>query len=218
MDEFLLPGVVGRRRPQVYLIHSARPLCTLSSAVVGGGLRRVRYILNRHVAKGYRHPAPAGDLRAFARRQGIVGPFVGLLTAAYVQRAQVVRLQQGALQVSVVVTAGLSNATAAGLTPPWSPSRVGTINTIVLVDARLTPAALVNAALTATEAKVATLLARGTTTPYGPATGTSTDALVIACTGRDPTVPYAGPVTPVGWLIARGVRQALAAALEAQGW
>jgi adenosylcobinamide amidohydrolase len=45
------------------------------------------------------------------------------------------------------------------------------------------------------------------------ATGTSTDAVVVACTGRGDILPYAGPVTPVGWLIGRGMRAALAAAL-----
>jgi adenosylcobinamide amidohydrolase len=35
------------------------------------------------------------------------------------------------------------------------------------------------------------------------------------CTGRGPVLPYAGPATPVGWLIGRCVRQALKEALDA---
>ena len=56
------------------------------------------------------------------------------------------------IRVAVVATVGLSNATAAGLSPAavCAPS---TINIIVVVDAELEPGALVNAVITATEAK-----------------------------------------------------------------
>jgi adenosylcobinamide amidohydrolase len=47
-------------------------------------------------------------------------------------------------------------------------------------------------------------------TPQGePATGTSTDAVVVACTGRGEQLRYAGPATPAGWLAARAVRTAM---------
>ena len=62
--------------------------------------------------------------------------------------------------------------------------------------------------------KVNLLLERGARTSEGyAATGTSTDAVVVACTGRGDSLPYAGPATPVGWLIGQGVRQALGEAL-----
>ncbi len=214
MMERLLPGVVARRLPQVYHIRSERPLCTLASAVMGGGLRRVHHILNRHVPAQYDHPDPLADWRAYAQRRGLTAPFVGLLTAAYVSRTQVVRLAHAGVQVAVVGTVGLSNGVVAGRTPPARLRPAGTINLIVLVHARLMPAALVNVALIATEAKTATLLEQGWPTPHGPATGTSTDAVVVACTGQGPVHMYAGPVTPVGWLVARGVRQVLAQAQE----
>ena len=47
-------------------------------------------------------------------------------------------------------------------------------------------------------------------TPEGdPASGTSTDSVVVACTGRGEELGYAGPATPVGWLAARAVRAAM---------
>jgi adenosylcobinamide amidohydrolase len=46
-------------------------------------------------------------------------------------------------------------------------------------------------------------------------TGTSTDAIVVVCTGRGALLSYAGPATPAGWLIGRCVRQAMEEALDA---
>lgn len=194
-------------------IHADAPLHTLSSAIVGGGLADTSDIINRHVDKAY-HPADAvADQLAFARAQGIGEPFAGLLTAVYIQKARTCTLREGELTVAAVLTAGVGNATCAGVSDP-APLRPGTINTIVLIDANLTPAAMVNAVITATEAKTHLLRERAVRTPAGePATGTSTDAVVIACTGRGDPLPYAGPITLVGSLIARCVRQCLHEAL-----
>ena len=88
------------------------------------------------------------------------------------------------------------------------PARAGTINTVLLIDAALTPAAMVNAVITATEAKTMTLDEWAVRTLDGlPASGTTTDSVVIACTGRGEMLGYAGPATPVGWLLARAVRE-----------
>ncbi|MDD4369390.1 MAG: adenosylcobinamide amidohydrolase [Oscillospiraceae bacterium] len=56
---------------------------------------------------------------------------------------------------------------------------------MVLVDGNLTGAAMVNAVITATEAKTRAIFQAGVRLPDGDmATGTTTDAIVIACTGR----------------------------------
>ncbi len=207
--EELLPNITARLTADVYIVESAHPLHILSSAVVGGGFTRARYILNRHVPKEYTHPRPADDMIAFAHSLGIHEPFVGLMTAAYLERTRVVRLEGEDFRLVAVATVGLSNLSSAGHSPP-APSVPGTINLMVMIEANLLPAAMVNAVITATEAKTATLHERALTGPEGhPATGTSTDAVVVACTGRGPTFPYAGPVTPVGWAIARAVRDIL---------
>ncbi len=78
------------------------------------------------------------------------------------------------------------------------------------MDAALAPAAMVNVVITATEAKTMTLAEWDVHTPDGdPASGTSTDTVVVACTGRGRELCYAGPATPVGWLAARAVRAAM---------
>jgi iron complex transport system ATP-binding protein len=212
---FDFPGVTASLTPEALVLRSQSPLQTLASAVVGGGVEQTRCLINHHVDKHYHHADPAGDLRNFAQRQGIAEPFVGLMTAVDLQKARAVTLREGELIVSALITAGVkSNPTAAGLSYP-AMLKPGTINLILLLAARLTPAAMVNAVITATEAKTHVLLARGLRTPEGfPVTGTSTDSIVIACTGQGDLLPYAGPATQIGWLIGRSVRQGLTEALD----
>ena len=196
------------------VLRSRRSLSTLSSAVVGGGFGSGRTILNRHVHKDYDDRDPRADMIAFARHHGIAGRFVGLMTAVFLDNARAATSAGGDLRVTTVATVGLGNRIAAGLTAPV-PVSPGTINLIVLVDGHLTPGAIVNAAVTVTEAKSHVLSSHGVHTEDGyAATGTSTDALVVACTGRGPTLPYAGPATQVGWNIARTVREAMLARLR----
>ena len=94
----------------------------------------------------------------------------------------------------------------------WSPS---TINTIVVVDAAAEPAALVNAVITATEVKTLALTAAGVRCDDGRlASGTSTDAVVVAATGRGPRCRFGGPASELGAVVARAVREALSAGVE----
>ena len=209
MDKLDFPGVVLTHTAELLVVHSQQPLTVLSSAVVGGGVACVRYLLNRHVHRDYNCMDPVADLVTFARSQGITEAFVGQMTAVSLQKARVVTLRAEPLTVAAVVTAGISNATTPGLSPPVT-SGPGTINMILLIDACLTPAAMVNAVITATEVKTQVLIAHGVRTPEGyAATGTSTDAMAVASTGAGMPLSYAGPVTLVGWLIGRCVRTAL---------
>jgi len=189
-------------------VRSATPLRVLASAVVGGDLDATRHVINMRVRHGYDSDDPGGDLRAFARSRGIGEPFVGLMTAAPTHRARIVWEEADGIRAGAIATVGLGVPVAAGLTSPvaWQPS---TINLIVLLDAALERAAAVNGVITATEAKVGALTEAGIVTADGtPATGTITDAVVLAWTGRGPRVPYLGPGTVAGWCLARAVRQA----------
>jgi adenosylcobinamide amidohydrolase len=206
----VIDGVSVRVGPEAVWVRSDAPLRVLASAVVGGDLALTRHVVNMRVPGGYRCARPADDLRAFAARLGIAEPFVGLMTAARTEDAATASEGDGAVTVTAVVTVGLGRPVAAGATSPaaWRPS---TINTIVLIDGRLGPAAAVNGVITATEAKVAALADGKVVTPEGePATGTVTDAVVVAWTDRGPLVEYLGPVSPAGWLVARAVRRAVA--------
>jgi adenosylcobinamide hydrolase len=207
--EVQISGIHIEQNHEAVIISSERPLAVLSSAIVGGGLTITHSIVNYRVNKEYFNNNPAYDLEAYAHRQSLPNPFVGLMTAAWVHKAQRVFLQESGLTVGVSGTAGLSNATSAGVSLPFA-YQSGTINLILLVDGNLSQAAMVNAVITATEAKVDFLRTINARTTQGDlATGTSTDSVAIACTGRGECLPYAGPATVVGWLIGRCVRDVL---------
>jgi len=209
-----IPGIGASLNAEALLISSRELLTVLSSSLVGGGLIQARHILNVHVPKDYDYPDPAQDLLSFAQENGVRGAFIGMMTAAHLEKTRLAVEQYQGLTVCAILTAGLSNACSAGITPP-APYRPGTINIILLVDNRLSVAALVNAVITVTEAKCDSLRRLGRSTPDGElATGTSTDTIAIAATERGTPLPYAGPATTVGWLIARAVRRSLEEALQ----
>jgi adenosylcobinamide hydrolase len=222
VEERPLGGVIVTIGSRAVRVTSQTPLTVLSSAVVGGGYGSTREIINVHVDDEYDGERPAEDLAAVAAGLGVDGAFVGLMTAAYTQFARCAVETLGDLTVAAVVSVGLSNTSSAGVTVPIgddaagaSSPAAGTINVILLVDAALTPAAMVNAVITATEAKTMTLAAWDVKTPDGDdASGTSTDTVVVACTGRGEALSYAGPATQVGWLAARAVRAAMTGICE----
>lgn len=205
----MLPGVTATLTDRALVVESSSPLSVLSSAVVGGGFRRTHHIVNYHVPRTYDSIHPQVDLVAFARDSGIPRPFIGLMTAVPMDRTHLVTKTNDGITAAVLATVGLDNLASPGFTIPAS-RRPGTINLIVLLDAALTPSALVNALTLITEAKTLWLLERSLTATDGHwATGTSTDAVAIACTRHGQRVRYAGPATPVGWLLGRCVREVL---------
>ena len=211
-----IPGIAIHANAEVIHVHSSEPLTTVSTSFFGGGFRRVSHILNASVAKDYCSNTPAADLKSIAARNGVSAPFVGLMTAVPLRKSRFVMLEAADLRAEVLVTAGVGNATSAGITPPCGP-KAGTINIIVLLDARLSRPAMLNAIITVTEAKSAVLTEMGIRTADGAAaTGTSTDTVTVAMTGRGATLSYAGPATVLGWLIAKTVRQAVRESLMAQ--
>ncbi len=182
----------------------------LSSALLGAGFTDFCSLFIAHVHKDYDHPQPWLHLQEMAIAWRLPQPTIGLMTAASLDRTQVVVLSEGELQVCALVTAGVSNAACAGLTPPVTRRSAGTINLVILVNHSLTQAAMVNAVITLTEAKSDTLNRLGVKTLEGEiASGTSTDTVVIAHNGEGEPLPYAGPATAVGWLMAKAVRTAL---------
>ena len=190
-----------------------RLLPVVSSAVVGGGFTSARAVVNVHVPKSLRLEETETQLAAFADRRRVPAPWVGLLTSAWTEKARVAEAEADGIRALAVVTVGLSNRVAAGRdrAAAWSPS---TINTIVVVDAVTEAAALVNAVITATEVKTLALMSAGVRCDDGRlASGTSTDAVVVAATGRGPCCRFGGPVSDLGAVVARAVREALGAGI-----
>lgn len=205
----MIQGLAVEIGPEAVVVRAELPVRILSSAVVGGGLAEARAIVNLHVAKDDPCADPGAMVAAFARRAAVPEPYVGLLTSAWTEQATVGEASGSGLAAVAVTTVGLGNRIAAGRSGVrgWA---LSTINTVVVIEADPEPAALVNAVITVTEVKALLLMEGGIRDGDGsPATGTSTDAVVIAATGRGPRARFGGPASPLGWVIARAVRQAL---------
>jgi adenosylcobinamide amidohydrolase len=209
-----ISGLAVRTGPEAVVIVAAQPLRVLSSAVHRGGLASARTVLNLHVGKDDPCADPAGMLAAYAHGAGLPEPFVGLLTGAWTEHATVGEEDGAGIPTLAVATVGLSNRIAAGRTPVSGRTH-GTINTIVVVDADPEPSALVNAVITVTEVKALLLHEAGVRDAAGgPVSGTSTDAVVIAATGRGASARFGGPASELGWSIAQAARRALWAGIR----
>ncbi|MBO2451085.1 adenosylcobinamide amidohydrolase [Actinomadura barringtoniae] len=190
----------------------------ISSATLGGGIGSAGWVLNAQVPGTYARMDPAEHLRELAAAYGLQGPGVGMLTAASVDRT-VERSDSG---VAVSATVGLRVPTWAAappdavdpeLAPIQDIQTPGTVNIVVSVPVPLTDAALVNAVITATEAKTQALMEAG----Y-PCTGTASDAICIVTPetpGAPETLspkaadPFAGPRSTWGSRLARAVHAAV---------
>lgn len=207
-----IEGIEGKVMGDTLVISSEEPMKVLSSAVLGGGITETRYILNHHVDKGYRSDNPVQDLKGVSRETGIEEKVVGMMTAVDMENVVVKTFGE----VTAVVTGGVTNALAAGEEVEWGTS--GTINIILLIDADLTDAAMVNSVIVATEAKTLALgdLDVKSTVSEARATGTTSDAIVVACTWKGEILRYAGTATDVGRAIALAVREAVREAIIKQ--
>jgi len=197
---------------RLLVFESDEELGIASTAVLGGGLCRGRCIVSLKVPSGYAGDDPAADIPAAAVAEGW-RPDVGLMTAVDPDRARLAAASAGGVTAVAAVTAEVSRPWAAGSSSGPHPL-AGTINTVVLLDRALAPAAALNVIATVTEAKVLGLFEARIRTPDGQsASDTATDAVVVAWPAAGVPLPYGGPATPCGWAAAAATRQALREAL-----
>ncbi|WP_040518017.1 adenosylcobinamide amidohydrolase [Gordonia neofelifaecis] len=183
----------------------------VSSAMLGGGIGPIAWVINAQVPGGYSRMDPVAHLQEMANGCGLSGRGVGMLTAAAVDRT--VTRVDGAVIASATVglrvptwaaaPAGNADPELAPMVLP-GPPRPGTINVTVDLPVALTDAALINTVMTATEAKTQALLEAG----Y-PATGTASDAVVVVCDEAGAPEPFAGPRSEWGGALARAVHAAV---------
>ena len=204
------------------VINFDHPKRMISSAVYGGGIVRASAIINHQVSvdplDGHGlvsspdlWPDPSRYLGQLARGLDLKGPHVGMMTAVDMRRLVRKREDEEGIWVEGFFTVGITNAVYAGEPIRDEPRQadsfqMGTINIILVTNARLSSAAMVGAVGVATESKTAILLKRQIPNYSGSnlATGTGTDALVIAI-GDRPTLRYSGTHTKIGELIGRVV-------------
>jgi adenosylcobinamide hydrolase len=198
----------GRERPALVWRFDP-PMLAIASAPLGGGVGVRHWVVNAEVPLEYVRTDLEDHLGSIARALSCDGPGVGFLTAAPV--GQFATGRDGG--VDSYATVGLRHPTwAADADDAVSVPTVGTINLVVAVPVQLSSAALVNAVITATEAKTQALIEHGV-----PATGTASDAICIACPTDGDAEGFAGPRAPVGSSIARAVHAAVSAGMAA-GW
>ncbi len=205
------------------------PVRSLSSAVLGGGFNDIRRVLNLKVQanpdeikmteKTFWDP-PEKTLAEFVSSQGWEGPAAGMMTSALMESFRFSVREESWGGVFCSLTAGISNALAAGDAAAFLPEvkgnelPTGTINIMVGTNAELSDSALAEALMVATEAKTAILFSFGikSTLSGAPATGTGTDSLIIS-SGSGPKADYCGKHTKIGQLIGETVSEALASSV-----
>ena len=191
----------------------------ISSAPRRGGIVRARSILNHQVPANPSTPPrplttkwsdPARYLGRLAERVRAKMPVIGLMTAVPMTQLVVDREQSGALWVQCFCTVGVTNAVRAGdpsMVSGCNGHQPGTINIILVTNATLSMTALVGAIQVATESKTGVLIqhkVRSTVRTSSLATGTGTDAVVIASSLKGlHRLPYSGTHTPLGAMIGR---------------
>ena len=95
----------------------------------------------------------------------------------------------------------------------------GTVNILILTNARLTDGAMARTIITATEAKTAAfedLRVPSSYTKDVQATGTGTDSMIVVSGTTGPAVTYSGGHSQIGELMGKAVHEAVMEALEKQ--
>lgn len=217
MKQFDLPakGIKLVLKENVLAVIADNELNTVSSAIYnGGGLKKTKTIVNTQVTDEYGdrplHDNPHLFILESFKKLGRNDNFVGMVTYANIADFALVSKTSGDLSVSVIATAGCTHAESAGEKIQVQPI-TGTINIIVVIDGNPDEACLVSCLITATEAKTAALRELDVRSRYSgaEATGTVTDAIVVAETGKGPTIIYGGPASKLGQLVASCTRQAV---------
>jgi adenosylcobinamide amidohydrolase len=190
----------GHRLP-ILVWRFEQPVLGISSAIIGGGVGPRSWAINASVSSSYDRSDPDVHLEDLAGGLGLIGAGVGMLTAVDV--TDHVTHVDG--DVVADATVGLGH-------PSWAAApdgdkrdlRPGTINLMVWIPVVMSPAALVNTVITATEAKAQALWDHGL-----DATGTGSDAIFIACPSTGPVEAFGGPRSIWGARLARAVHTAV---------
>ncbi|MEM0329795.1 MAG: adenosylcobinamide amidohydrolase [Archaeoglobaceae archaeon] len=157
-----------------------------------GGWKSVKSAFNHTVSDEFYKMDPVDYLKLVAKKYGLKSYF-GLLTAVSMKNLSI----KSHDSVTAFVTAGVDN-----------PNDM-TINIILVLEAKVSKAGLLNAIITATEAKSKALFELG----Y-KFTGTTTDAVVVLSTMNGKYERFTGPATFLGKAIWKCVSHAVKESLE----
>jgi adenosylcobinamide hydrolase len=218
-----IAGLNIRYDEPIIMMESNKLWTMMSNGVYNGGLHQATAAVNYRVSLQYDSNDPQADMVHLLDQRGLQAHHtIGFMTAAKLSHAAIGEARQEDFSLFVLATAGTSNATRAG---SWRESyrgyHAGTINIFIWLDGRMSESAMVNAIMTATEAKSAALadLAIVEATNGLVATGTSTDALLLAVSQDDAYAAlhqYAGTATELGSQLAQLVYATVHMAVRTQ--
>lgn len=183
----------GRFIGDHFILEFQNYMISLSNAPHNSGVFKAKGFFFMQVDENYDGDYKADCLKF--ERENNLKDFVGFMTATSIRKT-LSYAREGC--VEVFVTVGLKNKAIVG---ERADNRFGTVNIVVLIEEGVTLGCLVNAIMTATEAKTYTLL------KLVKATGTTSDSIGVF--GFEGETEWAGTATRLGFCIGRAVRRAL---------
>jgi adenosylcobinamide amidohydrolase len=164
---------------------------------------------------------PENTLAEYCRKIQLSGTTVGMMTSASMDSFRLVSRSSQGVEISAMVTAGISNARCAGDRADWrkfqtDANPTGTINIIILTNATMSHAAMVEAVMLATEAKTVAMRKLGVKSPVSGAiaTGTGTDVIAVANGFDSEIIRYCGKHVLFGEMLASIVIEAITESLR----
>ena len=214
----------------------AGPRDVLSTGPIGGGFRTdLQAVFNNDCNPGagmsceLRADTYEEHMRLLALEDLGLDPkhCTGLATAASMHNVSITAMNYEDFSVTAIVTGGIRvNASRVGDPAAWheksgisEPTKPGTINIILHIDAALSPGALARALVTCTEAKTAAIQELLAPSRYssGIATGSGTDGTILIANPLSSTyLTNAGKHCKLGEYIGRTVKKAVKEALDRQ--
>ena len=197
----------------------------VSSAILNGGSQKADHFLNKKVDANFKgektdFESPEITLQGIVDSRNWKGNCVGMMTAALMSSFRRVRMQKQGVWIEAFVTSGVSNARRAGDEADYQfmnerCQKIGTINILVLTNAQLSDASMVECVMMVAEAKAACLQDLKIKSPLSGllATGTGTDSTAIAC-GMGPIVQYCGKHVLFGEMLSKATYQAISDSLS----
>ena len=200
-----------------------------TSKLNGGFSSSFKSVFNHHLSQENIDYLECHDIRDYLIQHcldlNIDSSFsTGLITLAEMKNVSIVTQSFKDLEVAAITTAGVrTNAVRAGDPAAFyeENGKFGTINTIILLNANLSYETLLEAFMTATEAKTVALNDLKIPSQYsnGYATGTGTDGLCIFSNLESSnTLTNAGKHSKLGELIGVAVNESVKKAIKKQVW
>ncbi len=196
--------LVERSAEPDLLVWRTGPSLVASTAAVGGGVGVRHWLINAQVPHDYARTDLGAHAEELTSALALRGEGVVMFTAAPVRRVRVAT--DG--DVVVEATVGVTRPTWAAAPDETTDLGPGTVNIVVFVPVRLDQGAILNAVMTATEAKSQALFERRI-----DGTGTASDALCVVASLEGPRESFAGPRSRWGARVARAVHGAVLAGL-----